>query len=436
MTAPRLSGIDYKGHKINNAVLGGVKFAERTGSEVSGQFFMKNDVLHFKNLTNVEVPIHDNSIKNISSVGPVVTTTNGRTVEISIETASGTTNGIISVADYLLLVGSTHLNTPSSIVRRDASGNFSAGIITAAELSGLSASPTGASSAASKSYVDNQVQQLAASVIGGLDSKDSVRVAMNVNVPLASVAGTYDGIPLVVGDDLLLVGQTNSVENGAYVVTAGGFVRRSDSNSANNLTPGATYQVESGSYAQEVFTLVVARNYTLGTSPLTFLNIPGLNALIGGDGCEKIGKVLHVRGTTNRVAVTADAVDIAATYAGQASINTVGTITNGTWEGTVISVEKGGTGSNSLPTARQILGISETLEFTLGDGVATTFPISHNLNNPRVEVLGWYNNKYMGSQVDYDFVDLNTITINASLNNGATPIAANSLIVKVIGKKL
>jgi hypothetical protein len=43
-----------------------------------------------------------------------------------------------------------------------------------------------------------------------------------------------------------------------------------------------------------------------------------------------------VGGTTDRIAVLADSVDIASTYIGQTSIQTVGTITTGTWNGTII----------------------------------------------------------------------------------------------------
>lgn len=61
-----------------------------------------------------------------------------------------------------------------------------------------------------------------------------------------------------------------------------------------------------------------------------------------------------ITGTSNRVTVTnGDGVsgnptlDIAATYVGQASITTLGTIATGTWAGTTITVDHGGTGRAS-----------------------------------------------------------------------------------------
>ena len=49
-------------------------------------------------------------------------------------------------------------------------------------------------------------------------------------------------------------------------------------------------------------------------------------------------------GTTDRISVTGSVIDIAATYIGQTSITTLGTITTGTWNGTVIGYAYLGTG--------------------------------------------------------------------------------------------
>lgn len=46
------------------------------------------------------------------------------------------------------------------------------------------------------------------------------------------------------------------------------------------------------------------------------------------------------------------------TYAGQASITTLGTITTGTWNGTAIAANKGGTGLTALGTAGQLLRVN------------------------------------------------------------------------------
>lgn len=60
-----------------------------------------------------------------------------------------------------------------------------------------------------------------------------------------------------------------------------------------------------------------------------------------------------VTGTANRITITngdgvagAPTIDIASTYVGQTSITTLGTITTGTWNGTIVGAAFGGTGAN------------------------------------------------------------------------------------------
>lgn len=69
------------------------------------------------------------------------------------------------------------------------------------------------------------------------------------------------------------------------------------------------------------------------------------------------GGVDTVVGTSNRITVDSTdpanpIVDIAATYVGQSSITTLGTIGTGTWNATVISLSKGGTGADLSGVAK------------------------------------------------------------------------------------
>ena len=65
---------------------------------------------------------------------------------------------------------------------------------------------------------------------------------------------------------------------------------------------------------------------------------------IAGNGLTYSDGVLTIGGTTDRITVSADSVDIASTYAGQNSITTLGTITTGTWHADTIGSGYGGTG--------------------------------------------------------------------------------------------
>lgn len=71
------------------------------------------------------------------------------------------------------------------------------------------------------------------------------------------------------------------------------------------------------------------------------------------------GTVTSVSGTTNRITSTGGAtpvIDISASYVGQSSITTLGTISTGTWGATTIAVDKGGTGQTSYTNGQLLIG--------------------------------------------------------------------------------
>lgn len=95
--------------------------------------------------------------------------------------------------------------------------------------------------------------------------------------------------------------------------------------------------------------------------------------------------VLSVSGTANRITSTGGqnpVIDIAATYVGQTSITTLGTITTGVWNGSVIPLAFGGTNANltasnggifySTATAGAILAGTATANQMLLSGASTT----------------------------------------------------------------
>lgn len=75
---------------------------------------------------------------------------------------------------------------------------------------------------------------------------------------------------------------------------------------------------------------------------------------------ESIGSgISSVSGTTNRILSsggTNPVIDIAATYVGQSSITTLGTIGTGTWQGTAIGAAYGGTGRTSNTVGFPLIG--------------------------------------------------------------------------------
>jgi len=99
------------------------------------------------------------------------------------------------------------------------------------------------------------------------------------------------------------------------------------------------------------------------------------------------GSVASVSGTLNRITSTGGVnpvIDIAATYVGQTSITTLGTVGTGTWQGTLVSPIYGGTGVNNGANTLTMAG-SHTLAgafastFTFTGVTGVTFPTSGTL---------------------------------------------------------
>ena len=226
------------------------------------------------------------------------------------------------------------------------------------------AEPTQSSDAATKNYVD--------AVKTGLDVKDSVRVTTTDNLTGTYSNGssgvgatltnsstqavlTIDSIVLSAGDRVLVKDQTTGLQNGFYVVTNAGSVstnwvltRSLDADQNTEITPGAFTFVEEGTVGNDNgYVCTNTGTITIGTTAISFVQFSGAGSVIAGNGLTKNGNTLDVVGTADRISISADAVDIAATYVGQTSITTLGTVGTGTWQGTIVDPTYGGTGVNN-----------------------------------------------------------------------------------------
>lgn len=195
----------------------------------------------------------------------------------------------------------------------DSSGFLVTSSVTPTELGYLS----GATSS-----IQNQINALTT----GLFWKAAVRVATTVAGTLATSfenGDTIDGVVLATGDRILIKNQVTASENGIYVVNASGApTRATDFDSGADNLSGSTVAVQEGTTNADLqFVCSTNAPITIGVTSISFV-------LVGG--------TTYV-GTTNRVTVTGNVIDIAATYVGQTSITTVGTIGTGTWQGSPIA---------------------------------------------------------------------------------------------------
>jgi hypothetical protein len=205
------------------------------------------------------------------------------------------------------------------------------------------ADPASAQDAATKAYVDGVAQ--------GLDIKASVRLATASSISSLSGAQTIDGTAVATNDRILVKNHTTASQNGIWIANTGGaWTRAPDANVWTELISAFTFVEEGTANADTSWVSTVNAGGALDTTAVTFVQFGAAGAYSAGNGLTLTGSVFDVVGTTDRITVATDSIDIASTYVGQTSITTLGTIATGTWNATAIGATKGGTGQTTFAT--------------------------------------------------------------------------------------
>lgn len=198
--------------------------------------------------------------------------------------------------------------------------------------------PTNAQDAATKAYVDSAVE--------GLAWKDSARVSTQANLNLASPGATIDGITMASGDRVLVRAQTTASQNGIYIWNGAATpaTRALDASTAAELEQ-AVLTVEEGTSAGVTYRQTVV-NFTLDTNDVLW-SVFGSSA---GAASE--------------------------TSAGIAELATQAETDAGTDDARIVTPLKLATS----PWAKKQFAAN------IGDGSATSYAVTHNLNTRDVQV--------------------------------------------------
>jgi len=250
-------------------------------------------------------------------------------------------------------------------------------------------------SIASGNTVTYQVQYASASptsnpLLAGIASFDSASFAVDANgfvtltssgAPVLSVSGTANRITSTGGQNPIIdisaayVGQTSITTLGTITTGVWNGTAVNETHGGTNQT---TYAAGDLLYASAINTLSKLAATTNGFVLTLSAGLPVWSAAAAGT-------VTSVSGTVNRITSTGGAtpvIDISASYVGQTSITTLGTIATGVWNGTAVDATHGGTNqttyatgdilyASGVNTLAKLAAGSNTQVLTLAGGVPT-----------------------------------------------------------------
>jgi hypothetical protein len=334
------SSATITGGTINGAVIGGSSAQAITGTTVTastgfvggltGNVTGNTTGTHTGAVTgNVTGNLTGNVTGNVTAASGT-STFNNVTIDGTLDMSSGTVGTITGLATPTNASDAAtkgYVDTADALKLNLSGGTMSGAIAMGTnKITGLG-TPTADADAVTKSYVDAIAQ--------GIDAKASVVAASTANLTLSG-AQTIDGISVIAGDRVLVKDQTTASNNGIYLCASGSWTRTTDADTYAELVAAYTF-VEGGTVnGNNGFICTIPTSGTLGSTSITFAQFSGAGQVVAGTGMSKTGNTLNVNTASSaRIVVSADEIDLATTGVTASTYKSVtvdafGRITSGT----------------------------------------------------------------------------------------------------------
>jgi hypothetical protein len=190
-----------------------------------------------------------------------------------------------------------------------------------------------------------------ANVSGGIVSSSTAKAATTVNITLSGTQ-TVDGIALSVADICLVKNQTTPSGNGVYTVASGAWTRIPAMDTWAEV-PGMLVTVQQGTTNADTLWLSTAdAGGTLGTTSITFVQLPGPSDITAGAGLLRTAQVIDVVTADASMTINADSLQVKRDAAGAVGLSGSGLIVS--VDGTTVEIN-----ANALRVKPSSIGDSQ-----------------------------------------------------------------------------
>jgi alpha-tubulin suppressor-like RCC1 family protein len=382
-----------------------------------------NDIIEFVVILDAANPVADNdvTVRRLSSTAVGFTLTGDVTAPLPTSGSSATTVALVggktaaavaqSVTDT---VAATSANTVSTLVKRDASGNFSVGTVSANKL-------TTATTASANTDVPSYGQVLTLVTQSRVNIQSVITLASsNQNTAATNYIGlSIGGRVLASGDRLALTAQTTQTENGVWVVQAGGGIARSSDCASGIDGNGFVFGVIYGTYANNFYRIAPVSPATTAKFGVDSVSITlyfsTQNVQADGTTLKLTGNVMSTfNGGVGVQPSTAASGYLLTGYnsAGVAQVSPISGVGGGAFVGGTNTVPAGNTGSgNTNYNPVHIYAIPANTLVNIGDYIVAEYLLSTPTNLDYFNFfITFANNSLNTGTILYDKMNITTRT--------------------------